>query len=208
MPTWRRRLLDQEVNEISENSGSESEAETNSTDYSSDSNDVSDETSSQLASFQLHGEPWRTGNFRSTKRTFIPTDSDYTSIISQKLNGDTPMDFFHLFFDENLVSTIVDQTNLHYDQTGEASSEASRTPSWSDVAVDEMYVFLATTMLMSFMKKNKLLHYWSTDKLIMTPIFNEIFPLHRYFAIVRYLHFINNTKQPEDDRLYKVNLIL
>jgi hypothetical protein len=113
-----------------------------------------------------------------------------------------------LFFDENLVSTIVDQTNLYYDQTGKTSSKASKTPSWFDITINEMYVFLATTMLMSFTKKNKLLNCWSTDRLIMTPIFNELFPRHRYFAILRYLHFNNNTEQPEDDRLYKVNLVL
>jgi hypothetical protein len=90
------------------------------------------------------------------------------------------MDYFNLFFDENLVSTNVDQTNLYYDPTGEVSSEASKTSSWFDVTIDEMYVFLATTMLMAFTKKNKLLHYWSTDRLIMTPIFNELFPRHRY----------------------------
>ncbi len=71
-----------------------------------------------------------------------------------------------------------------------------------------MYAFLTTTMLMPFTKKNKLPHYWSTDRLIMTSIFNELFPRHRYFAILRYLHFSNNTKQPEDDLLYKVNPVL
>jgi hypothetical protein len=43
--------------------------------------------------------------------------------------------------------------------------------------------------------------------LIMTPIFNDLFPRHRYFAILRYLHF-NNTEQQEDDRLDKVNPVL
>jgi hypothetical protein len=47
------------------------------------------------------------------------------------------------------VRTIVDQTNLYYDQTGEVSSKASKTPSWLDITIDEMYVFLATTMMMA-----------------------------------------------------------
>ena len=136
------------------------------------------------------------------------TNSGCTSVILQKLEGDAPMIFLNLFFDENLMGTIVDQTNLYYYQTGKASSKVAKTPSWLDPTIDEMYVFLATTMLMSFTKKNQLLSYWSTDRLIMTPIFNELFPRHRYFAILLYLHFNNNTKQPDDDPLYKVNFVL
>ncbi len=104
------------------------------------------------------------------------TNSGCTSVVQQKLKGDAPMDFFNLFFDENLMSTIVDQTNLYYYQTGKASSKVAKTPPWLDTTIDEMYVFLATTMLMSFTKKNKLLSYWSTDRLLMTPIVNEIIP--------------------------------
>jgi hypothetical protein len=208
MTTWRSRFSDEEVDEISESSGSESEAETDSTYCSSDTDSDFDETSSQSTSRSTHDEPWRIGNFRPNKLTFMSTNSGCTSIVIQKLKGDTPIDFFNLFFDENLMGTIVDQTNLYYYQTGKASSKAAKTPSWSDTTIDEMYVFLATTMLMSFTKKNKLLSYWSTDRLIMTPIFNELFPRHRYFAILQYLHFNNNTEQPDDDRLYKVNPVL
>jgi hypothetical protein len=127
--TWRSRFSDEEVDEISKNSGSESEAETDSTYYSSDSDDVFDETSSQPASSPIYDESWKTGNFRPNKRTFISTNSGYTSTVLQKLKGDAPMDFSNLFFDENLMSTIVDQINLYYDQTGKTSSRASKTPS-------------------------------------------------------------------------------
>ena len=208
MATWRSQFSDEEADEISENSGSESEAERDLTYYSSGADRDFDETSSQSSSRSTHDESWRIGNFRSNKRTFMFTNSGCTSIVQQKLKGDAPMDFFNLFFDENLMSMIVDQTDLNYYQTGKASSKVAKTPSWFDTTIYEMYVFLATTMLMSFTKKNRLLSYWSTDRLLMTPIFHELFPRHRYFAILRYLHFNDNTEQLDDDRLYKVNPVL
>jgi len=108
MATRRSRFSDEEVDEISENFGSESKAETDSTYYSSNSDDVFDETSSQPASSPIYDGSWKTGNFRPNKRTFISTNSGYTSIVLQKLKDNAPMDFFNLFFDENLMSTIVD----------------------------------------------------------------------------------------------------
>jgi hypothetical protein len=66
------------------------------------------------------------------------------------LKGDTPIDFFCLYFDEELIKTIVDQTNLYYSQVGKEPAQASRMPSWCDGIIEEMYLFLATTaMLMS-----------------------------------------------------------
>ncbi len=95
--TWRSRFSDEEVGEISENSGSKSEVETDSTYYSSASDDGFDETSSHPASSPFYGEFWRAGNFRPNKWTFISTNSGYTSIVLQKSKGDAPMDFLICF---------------------------------------------------------------------------------------------------------------
>jgi hypothetical protein len=94
MTTWRSRFSDEEVDKISESSGSESEAETDSTYCSSDTDSDFDETSSQSTSRSTHDEPWRIGNFRPNKLTFMSTNSGCTSIVIQKLKGDTPIDFF------------------------------------------------------------------------------------------------------------------
>lgn len=120
MATWRSQFSDEEADEILENSGSESEAQTDSTYHSNGADSDFDETSSQSSSRSTHDESWQIGNFRSNKRTFMFTNSGCTSIVQQKLKGDAPMNFFNLFFDENFMRTIVDQTNLYYYQTGKA----------------------------------------------------------------------------------------
>jgi hypothetical protein len=194
---WRRQLSDEDVDGILENSESESEVETESTYYNSDSDNVSDDTSSQRASSRFCDGSWKTGDFRANKRIFISTNSGYTSTVLSKLKGDTPMDFFNLFFDGKLVSTIVDHTNLYHDQTEETSLAAVKTPSWFYVTIGEIYLFLATTMLMPFTKKNKLLDYWSTDRLIMTPIstnYSHVIDTSPYYDIYTSIIIQNNQK--------------
>jgi hypothetical protein len=52
--------------------------ETDATDYSSDSDHVSDKDFSQPASSPFYDEPWTIGNFRPKKLTFSLIESDYT----------------------------------------------------------------------------------------------------------------------------------
>ena len=207
MKLFQGRIWKEKVDDVSDNSESELKAETDSTDCTSDSIDVSDETSSRRSSSTSCDESWETGDFCSNKLSFMSTDSGCASVLAQKLQDSTPVDFFNLFFDQNLMQLIVDQTNLYHNQMQETTSKKHP---WFDVTIDEMYVFLATTMLMSFMEKDKLLHYLSPDGLMTTPIFNESFSRHRYFAILRNLHFNDNnsTEQSEDSRLQKVNPVL
>ncbi len=76
---------------------SESEVETESTYYNSDSDNVSDETSSQRASSTFCDGSWKTEDFHANKRIFISNNSGHTSSVLQKSKGDTPMDSFNLF---------------------------------------------------------------------------------------------------------------
>jgi hypothetical protein len=55
-------------------------------------------------------------------------------------------------------------------------------------------------------KKGCLDTYWSRDKTLATPIFNEKMPRNRYQLIGRLLHCVDNTAEPQDctDKLYKI----
>ena len=55
--------------------------------------------------------------------------------------------------------------------------------------------------------KNYIKDYWSTDKLITTPIFGELFTRNRYLSIMWYLHFADNNTEVEG-KLRKIQLII
>ena len=76
-----------------------------------------------------------------------------------------------------------------------------------DVSVSELSVFLAKTILMSQVKKHKILEYWSTDSLIEISIFDTIFARDRYLSLLRYLHFTDNKKGTTSDRMSKLGSI-
>ena len=60
---------------------------------------------------------------------------------------------------------------------------------------------------MGLNQKNRIKDYWSTDKLITTPIFGELFTRNRYLSIVRYLDFADNNTE-EEGKLRKIQPIV
>ena len=70
-----------------------------------------------------------------------------------------------------------------------------------------MYTFLAVNMLMVRNKKLPVSEYWSTDRFLCSPIFHEITPKNRFNLLMSMLHFCNNEKQPEGDKLFKISKI-
>ena len=71
-----------------------------------------------------------------------------------------------------------------------------------------MYIFFATTILMGLNHKNSIKDYWSTDKLMTTPIFGELFTRNRCLSILRYLHFADNNTEEEEGKLRKIQPIV
>ena len=117
-----------------------------------------------------------------------------------------PIDFSRLSFNRNLIETIVRQTNIYRSQNPQPSS--SHMASWMHVSISELSVFLPITILMSQVKKQKILEYWSTAPLIETTIFGTIFARERYLSLLRYLHFTDNRKTTTSDRLSRLGSIV
>ena len=81
--------------------------------------------------------------------------------------------------------------------------------SWAGVSVsEELFVFLAIAVLISQIKKHKILEYWSTDPFIETSIFGAVFSRDRYLSLLRYLHFTDNKKVVTNDRSSKLRSII
>jgi hypothetical protein len=107
---------------------------------------------------------------------------------------------FESIFDISLVQLIVDETNRYAQQ--EISKIArpltfrSRIRQWENVTLDEMYVVLALIMLTGIQRPT-LRSYYSKNRLLFTPFFAETLPLERLEAIMRFLHFSDNSKENE-----------
>ena len=146
---------------------------------------------------------WRLSGFAPKHLKF----SDRTSGINPQfeIKGNKASNYFRAFFENELMQKIVRETN-NYQQQNTAST-SGRPAAWYGATIEELYVFFATTMLIGLNQKNRMKDYWSTDRLVTTPVFGELFTRDRYLSTLRYLHFADNNTE-EKGKLRRIQLIM
>ena len=144
----------------------------------------------------------------------IPTIPPFTS--DSKINiviedGTQPLDIVSFFLDDDFYELLLTQINLyvnHYRIGHSMLPRYSRARLWKDVTVEEMWKFLALHLLTGIIRKPEISQYWSTDPLLVNPIFNNITSRNRDQSILELLHFNDDTyydaADPDWDRLFKV----
>ena len=110
----------------------------------------------------------------------------------------TPMQYFLQFFDKELISLIVAQTNLYSVQVNGSSVVTTQ---------NEMEQFLGILILMGIIKYPQYRIYWSPGTRI--PAIADVMPLARLEKIKRFFHLNNNSEMPKQgeegfDKLFKV----
>nr|XP_053642416.1 piggyBac transposable element-derived protein 4-like [Cherax quadricarinatus] len=146
-----------------------------------------------------------------TQSIFVPQPCDFDASGSgiqpecPITNESTELDYFQLYFDEPIMNLIVTQTNFYYQYVMNNTTEVGESSwlhRWKDTTVAEMYLFLATVMLMPHIYKNNIRNYWSTDHFISTPVFCDL-PCNRFTLLLRMLHFADRN-MPDRNDLYKI----
>ncbi|XP_015185818.1 PREDICTED: piggyBac transposable element-derived protein 4-like [Polistes dominula] len=112
------------------------------------------------------------------------------------------LDYFEIFFSSELVNFIVDKTNNYWAHTVNDNISNHNI----GTTVNELYSFLACTLLMSRNKKLRLSEYWSRDRLLKSDTFTDIMSRYRYLTILQKLHFVNHNEK-SSDRLHKISSV-
>ena len=116
------------------------------------------------------------------------------------------LDFLLQFFDNDLVDMIVLETNwyTHYVcRSFVAMPPRCRLANWTNTTRDKIYLFFCIMILMSH-NKNRINDYWSKDEAYEQKIFGKLITRDRFLQKLRCLHFTDNTKAVEDDKLQKI----
>lgn len=142
--------------------------------------------------------------------TFEPSIKDFTGLPSclsenAHLNGHEPIHYFDLFFNDQLLDHIVRETNIYQQQNPEPIRMNMKP--WVDLTKDELKKFLGLTMLMGHVQKVRLDDYWSTNPLLVTPIFPQTMTRNRYEQILRFLH-LNDNEQFLNHPLKKIKFVI
>ncbi|KAL6417911.1 hypothetical protein ACFW04_014253 [Cataglyphis niger] len=141
---------------------------------------------------------WSNNHFVPKIHRFNPKHSGITNQI--RLSSQI-IDYFQLFISDELVDIIVEESNYYL-----AQKTNNNTNNQEQTTRNEMYCFLAISLLMTRNKKLSLKEYWSTDDFLRSDIFGKIMTRDRYFLLLRILHF---SHEPGciGDRLIKIKRI-
>lgn len=100
-----------------------------------------------------------------------------------------PTDFFKLFFDQSLLNHIVEESNRYAQQKNVELK----------LTLNELYVVLGAFLLSGYGKYPNRRLYWSSDEDVPKLIQNSM-RRNRFEMILKYIHFNDNSKLPQEDR--------
>ena len=121
---------------------------------------------------------------------------------------DSPLEVFRLFFPNNLVQLIVEESNAYAREVmGDEKYSA-----WSKITPEDIKALLGFSILMGIVHLPSLDDYWKRDPLHYSPIADRI-SRDRFRDLSQYMHFVSNAtllprESPEYDRLGKVRPII
>lgn len=114
------------------------------------------------------------------------------------------LDFFELFFDNQLFQRIADETNRYANSRVRGRANTS----WYNTNQNEIRTFVAVVLLQSIVRKPEYRHYWTKNPLLYTPFFLECMTGKRFETIKQFLHFSNNDEfDPANHPCPKLNKI-
>nr|XP_034194807.1 piggyBac transposable element-derived protein 4-like [Osmia lignaria] len=156
----------------------------------------------------LYGaENWKETDNRPTIWEYSESRGVKHYVLNQLGTNYGILDLFFVVFDENLWDIVVTQTNLYAEQIMD-NGRKRLDDGWFSVTKDQILAYFALCVLMSQVKKATIQMYWSKREVIETPVFGKVMPLKRFTQILRCLHFSNNVRDCNNDRLYKIRPII
>jgi len=105
-----------------------------------------------------------------------------------------PVTYLRLFLDDDIMDIIVTETNRYAEQTLMRTPQRrlSRTRNWEPISKDDMWLFFGVLILQGIVHKPQQRWYWSTNRLLETPIFRKVMSEYKFSLIMKFLHFTNN----------------
>ncbi|XP_057291023.1 piggyBac transposable element-derived protein 4-like [Hydractinia symbiolongicarpus] len=137
---------------------------------------------------------------------------DFTPTRDPGLHCDVPLirgvqeiDFFQLFFSEELIQDIVKHTNTYgWRNISKKKSCAKKDGSWKETSVHEMKQFIALLMYMGIVRLPRHDRYWSVKSLFHGLWAREMLSRSRFYALLSMLHVVDPEEEEQGHKLKKV----
>lgn len=122
---------------------------------------------------------------------------EFRGQIIYNLNNDesvkTPLHFFCQLLPDELVDIIAKEATRYVSQSGEPNFTTS---------MEEIKKFLAINLIMTYIRYPNYRMYWSSLTSLRMDLIADTLPLKRFEKLKRYLHFIDNTSIPKENKRY------
>uniref|UniRef100_A0A7I4Z224 DDE_Tnp_1_7 domain-containing protein n=1 Tax=Haemonchus contortus TaxID=6289 RepID=A0A7I4Z224_HAECO len=116
---------------------------------------------------------------------------------------ETPLDFYELFFSEELPQMVATQTNIYGHQ---------KSRSWKETDIEELKRFFGLCLQMSRCPLDNQRNYWSPKPRNLArnghSMAGDIMVRDRFEQLQRNLYFADNSKADRSNKLYKIQPIL
>ena len=139
-----------------------------------------------------------------------PLNFSFRENVGLNTDCSTVEDFVNLFFPEEFMQMLVEQTNVYASQTINQNGRvrrSSRMKAWTPTNVEEMKLFLGLLLHMGPFTLPCINLYWSTDILYQNTLWSSVMSRNKFQLLLRFLHFADNCLD-SNDKLYKIRPIL
>ena len=145
--------------------------------------------------------------FRGDGAANLPQDFD--------VNTATPLEYFQLFFTNNVLETIVENTNkfqqFRCDQKRVTKPEYEE-KFWQDTNLSEIKAYFGISIVFGILNQPRYRNFWSKDPFLGNPGVQRVFSLKRYSKLSEYLHVSDRASEkprghPAYDKLGKIRFL-
>ncbi|KAF7414956.1 hypothetical protein HZH68_003445 [Vespula germanica] len=120
----------------------------------------------------------------------------------------SPIDFYSLFFNEEIIQMIVNQTNLYANQMIE-KNQSERLSKWIPTNIHEIKQLFGLIMWMGLVKLPTIQLYWTKDVLFAQSFPRTVMSRNRFEILLRMLHFADNRQiSNPNNLLYKLQTLI
>lgn len=172
-------------------------------DYSSEDDSLPDDTSTTAN--------WTDAKDQDSGPHLLDFHSDGTSGPRNCENCETAMDYFRLFFTDDIIQDIVDEINRYADakiSNGELKP-SSRLQHWRPTDSDEFKTFLGVLINMGIVRLPTVQMYWSTKWTSNVPFFRDAMSCNRFLLLYHtFLHVCHSDPSTNSGRGLKITPLL
>uniref|UniRef100_A0A2H1WBY8 SFRICE_038628 n=1 Tax=Spodoptera frugiperda TaxID=7108 RepID=A0A2H1WBY8_SPOFR len=113
---------------------------------------------------KAEGYDWCPGN--PDNMVEIPFTGTSGIIPAQQMRDKNPLDFFFLYFNNEMLNLILECTNKCGNNLKTQATQArARFRAWTDITINELRTFVGILLLMGTIKLNRMADYWSNHYL-------------------------------------------